>query len=101
MTEDTLFNFSENNLLKPALQVAAEIHIAKLKGEGLLTEDKYVPAQLALELARVCGIASAKGRASAVAMASKELRETLALLPALPSAGTSFDDELAKFGIEL
>lgn len=96
-----LFNFEQqSNFGKPALQVAAEKHIQKLKDSDLLTPEHYLAAQLTLDLAKVCGTAAAKGSASAVALASKELRETIAMLPEI-SATDDFVQSMRQAGFAL
>ncbi|MBF0808518.1 hypothetical protein E4U03_07835 [Rothia nasimurium] len=100
--QETLFNFDkEPSYAKSSLRLAAEAHIQKIKDEDLLTEETYLIAQLTLDLAQVCGVAVAKGSASAVAMASKELRETLAMLPDVSGGNSDFRAMAEKFGIAL
>jgi len=64
------------------LERAARIQIQKLADDGLLNENHAIAVQLVLDLSRAIGVSATRGRASAMALAAKELREALALLPA-------------------
>lgn len=64
------------------LEQAARIQLQKLADDGLLNDNHAIAVQLVLDLARAIGVSATRGRASAMALASKELREALALLPA-------------------
>lgn len=63
------------------LERAAHEQIQHLRDAGLLTSDHAIAVQLVLDLSRAIGISARNGRASAMALAAKELREALALLP--------------------
>lgn len=76
-----------------ALEQAARLQIQQLRDRNLLTADHAIAVQLVLDLSRAIGVSATRGRASAMALASKELREALALLPA---GGTDEFDELMK-----
>lgn len=86
-----LEDFLIQTTAKPALQVAAEKYVSFLQDEGLLTEAHVLTVQLVLDLARACGLSASKGRASGMALASKELREALELLPK-PEATDEFSE---------
>ncbi|MBM7052225.1 hypothetical protein [Rothia sp. ZJ1223] len=75
---------------KPALERAAEKLVKKLAEDQKLNESHVLTVQMILDLARVCGLSADKGRASAVALASRELREVLA---SLPGADMTLEDE--------
>lgn len=64
------------------LEQAARIQIKNLADRNLLNDDHAIAVQLVLDLARAIGVSATRGRASAMALAAKELREALALLPA-------------------
>jgi succinate dehydrogenase/fumarate reductase flavoprotein subunit len=64
------------------LRTAVEATLKQLEQDGLLTERHVGIAMLALELADAVVAGRRAGRASAVAMAARELRETLQALPA-------------------
>lgn len=64
------------------LELAAMETLRELREQGLLRREHSLTVQLVLELARAVGRGVASGRASAVAMAAKQLTEAMALLPA-------------------
>lgn len=75
------------------MEAAAMRTIRRLDQAGVLDEADTLTVQLVLELAAVIGRGVTSGRASAVAMAAKELREALATLPDVNRGpeGDSFD----------
>lgn len=86
---------------KPALERAAEKLVKKLADEEKLNDSHVLTVQLILDLARVCGLSADKGRASAVALASRELREVLAGLPGADmTLEQEFNEMMEKAGIK-
>lgn len=81
---------------KPRMELAAERLVAHMHEQNLLEESHVLHVQMVLDLARVCGLSADKGRASGVAMASKELREILAMLPAAAT-----NDIMAELAAEM
>lgn len=84
--------------LEPAatpMERAARLQIASLRDRGMLTADHAIVVQLVLDLARAIGLSAGKGRASALAMAAKELREAVALLPG-DGADDGFDELMKR-----
>lgn len=79
------------------MEAAVERQLADLEAANLLTARHSIIVALIRELAGVIGQGAGRGRASAVAMASKELREALAMLPDDPGP----EDPLAKLDAEL
>lgn len=78
------------------LEAATRRTIAALDADGHLDESHAVLLQLCLTLARAIDAGSRHGKASAVAMAARELRETfLALIPEDSEGGES--DEWSRF----
>lgn len=78
--------------------VAAKVTLAELATAGTVTTRHAVQVQLVLQLAHAIDRGSASGRASAVAMASKELRETMLVLdPPDEMASASARDRLREF----
>lgn len=73
------------------LELAAITTLRRLDELGMLDDADALTAQLILELARAVGAGVRNGRASAVAMAAKELREAFASLPAVPRQSDGFD----------
>ena len=69
---------------------AATEYVATLRADGLLSGHHVLTVQLVLGLAEAIGKAAAKGQAAAMAMASKELREAMAMLPAPAASGDAF-----------
>lgn len=63
------------------MEQAARDTITRLRDEGRLTDQHQVPAQLVIDLARAVGISAEAGKAAGMAMAARELREALLLLP--------------------
>lgn len=85
---------------KPDLERAAEKLVAKLAEDGQLNDSHVLTVQMILDLARVTGMSAVKGRASAVAMASRELREVLATLPGADmTVEQEFDAMMKKLGV--
>ncbi|QXG07729.1 hypothetical protein [Curtobacterium phage Penoan] len=64
-----------------ALERAATAQLAYLDQQGLLGVQHSLTVALVRQAAAVAGAASASGKAAAFALASKELREAMALLP--------------------
>jgi len=64
-----------------ALEEAAVETLRELREQGLLRREHSLTVQLVLELARAVGQGVVHGRASAVAMAAKQLTEAMGLLP--------------------
>lgn len=62
-------------------QLAVEKQIAWLDESQMLDESHLIVVALIRELADVIGKSAGRGRGSSVALASKELREALLLLP--------------------
>lgn len=71
------------------LETAAHVMLEQLRADELLKPQHALVVQLVLDLARAIGLSATKGRAAAMALAAKELREALALLPA-PEADDAF-----------
>lgn len=67
-----------------AIERAAHRQLTALQARGLLRDDHAIVVALIGELASVVGQSATRGRGSAVAMAAKELREAMALLPTDP-----------------
>ncbi|MBF0809113.1 hypothetical protein E4U03_10935 [Rothia nasimurium] len=85
---------------KPALERAAEKLVHQLAEDGKLNDSHVLTVQMIIDLARVCGLSADKGSASAVAMASRELREILATLPGADmTVEEEFKAMLAKAGV--
>jgi hypothetical protein len=83
------------------MEKAAAKQLESLRGEGLLNASHGMLEQLIMDLARAVGHSAAAGRGSALAMASKELREAMFLLPVQAGPAdpwTAFQDDLAKAG---
>lgn len=64
------------------LEQAARLQIKHMRDRNLLTHEHAIAVQLVLDLARAIGVSATRGRASAMALAARELREALLLLPA-------------------
>lgn len=79
-----------------ATELAAAKTLGHLNDAGVLRPEHALHVQLILDLARAVGLGVATGKASAVAMAAKQLTEAMALLPELPAAPA--DDEDAPAG---
>lgn len=77
-----------------ALVDAAYATLRALDDEHLLTPAHAVTCQLVLELARAVTAGVRSGRASAVALAARELREAIATLP---TAVAVVPDDWARF----
>lgn len=67
---------------------AAKAHIQALKDQNLIKGEHGLTCQIILSLSEAIGKAAAKGQASAMSFASKELREYMALLPKPETIGT-------------
>lgn len=81
-----------------AMVLAAKASLAELKRTGALEPRHAVQCQLVLQLAQAIDRGSSSGRASAVAMASKELRETMLVLDPPDELGTATKrEQLADF----
>lgn len=63
------------------LETAAHAQLAYLGEQNLLGPQHALTVALVRQAAQVCGAAAMAGRGSAFALASKELREAMALLP--------------------
>lgn len=77
-------------------QAATEL-IQTLRDQQLIEPHHVLTIQLVEDLAVVAGKAAAKGQAAAMAMATKELREAMALLPVPADAGDALTEFMAKF----
>ncbi|HEY4267097.1 MAG TPA: hypothetical protein VGM94_02785 [Galbitalea sp.] len=77
------------------MELAARRQIAKLREDGRLTDEHIIVEQMILDLSRAVGISAQKGRAAGVALAARELREAIALLP------KTMSDEFADLQAEL
>jgi peroxiredoxin family protein len=80
---------SENLGEASAMRKAVVATIEALQDAGLLQPRHVAMCQLALELADSVAAGRRSGRASAAAMASRELRETLLALPVPEEAGAA------------
>lgn len=77
---------------------AAKLTLGELRRTGAVEARHAVQVQLVLQLAHAIDKGSQSGRASAVAMASKELRETMLVLdPPDELANAGARDRLADF----
>lgn len=74
-----------------AMVKAAHTTIRALEAAGKLAASDAMLTQLLLELAGAIDRGRAAGRASAVAMAARELRDTLLMLDPPPEAGAAGD----------
>lgn len=92
-----LFEFGRDPAGQTPMQRAAEAQLTNLREAGLLTPRHAIIVELVRELSTVIGAASRNGRGSALAMAAKELREALAMLPDDPGP----EDPLAQLDDEL
>lgn len=72
---------SQSSGLVSGLEAAALTTIEALDRQHLLGPEHTLTVQLVVELARAVAAGVRSGRASAVALAAKELREALATLP--------------------
>jgi hypothetical protein len=78
--------------------VAAKQTLAELQRTGAVQSRHAVQVQLVIQLAHAIDRGASSGRASAVAMASKELRETMLVLdPPDELASASARDRLREF----
>lgn len=81
-------------------QAAAQL-IETLRSQQLIEAHHVLTVQLVLDLSTVIGKAAAKGQAAAMALAAKELREAMSLLPQPADAGDAlaeFMEQFAKAG---
>lgn len=69
----------------PPMELAAQKFIKVLHDNGLLKAEHVLSVQLVLDLSRSIGLSAEKGRASGMALASRELREVMAALPSMAS----------------
>ena len=83
-----------------ALVEKVKMTLTALSDQNLLTERHAGIAQLCLDLAAAVGVGIVRGRASAVAMVARELREALAMLPE-PEEGVEGYDEFDQLAAEL
>lgn len=71
------------------LETEARAHIEALRDAGRLGAGHRLLVALVLDLARTVGIGSSTGKAAGVAMASRQLLDAMAQLPALePETGS-------------
>jgi hypothetical protein len=63
------------------MEQAAGTLIKKLRDDGRLTDEHVLVCQLILDLSRAVGMSARAGKAAGMAMAARELREAIALLP--------------------
>lgn len=92
--QPTLDGLTLPTMTPSGMDGAAMTTLRRLDDLGLLDDRHTLTCQLILELAHVIGAGSRNARASAVAMAAKELREALATLPQpvdTPAGGTDWD----------
>lgn len=78
MSDGALFELNEG---PSPIEAAVERQLAWLEGRNLLDDSNAIVVALVKELADVIGKSAGRGRGSSVALASKELREALAMLP--------------------
>ena len=83
---------SDSAMVRAAKQTLDELHRA-----GRVTSRHAVQVQLVLALAQAIDRGTRSGRASAVAMASKELRETMLVLDPPDENNPELRDRLAEF----
>lgn len=76
------------------LESEARAHIDALRAAGRLNEGHRLLVALVLDLARTVGIGAVTGKAAGVAMASRQLLDAMAQLPALVDEVSS--DEWAQ-----
>ncbi|AYN56790.1 hypothetical protein PP340_gp01 [Arthrobacter phage Adaia] len=91
---------ADNSRSEPAMLTAAKTYIKSLESQKLLKPDHILTVQAIYALAEAIGKAAAKGQASAMSFASKELREYMGLLPQPVSMDsfTEFMDKMTKAG---
>lgn len=80
-----------------AMVRAAKLTLAELRRSGRVTGRHAVQVELVLALAQAIDRGTRSGRASAVAMASKELRETMLVLDPPDENNPELRDRLAEF----
>lgn len=97
MTAETLPGLSDN-LGGSALEDVARDHLA---GVDVSDPGRRVLAVLILQLARSIDASAARGRASAAAMAAKELREALAQLAEVSEADVDLGAQFVDFAAAL
>ncbi|AYN56957.1 hypothetical protein PBI_ATRAXA_1 [Arthrobacter phage Atraxa] len=88
-----MIQLDSSDMDNPMLK-AARAQLRMLDDAGLLKPEHALQAQMVLSLADVMGKSQAKGQASAMSFASKELREAMALLPKQETISSM--DELMK-----
>lgn len=81
-----------------AMEKAAHRVLDKLADDGLLTSEHDLIKQTIVDLSRAVGISAQNGKAAGMAMAAKELREFMALLPKLED--DEWSQELRKIEAE-
>jgi hypothetical protein len=79
------------------MMAAAKATLAELRRTGSVGARHAVQVQLVLQLAGAIDAGTRSGRASAVAMASKELRETMLVLDPPDESNPELRDRLAEF----
>lgn len=85
--QEGLFSMDTKTAVNPMLD-AAKSHIEALQAQNLIKAEHGLTCQIILSLSEAIGKAAAKGQASAMSFASKELREYMALLPKPETIGT-------------
>jgi hypothetical protein len=78
---DPLPGLGESPSVTSDLEASVRRTIAAIDAAGLLTERDAATCQLAIELARVVQLGVASRRSTGAAMAARELRDTLLMLP--------------------
>lgn len=66
-----------------AMEKAAHKLLKKLRDDGLLNDEHVLIEATIIDLSRAVGMSAQSGKAAGMAMAAKELREFMALLPKL------------------
>ena len=77
------------------LETAAHQMLQQLHQDGVIDDSHVLIEQVIVDLARAVGISAQQGKAAGMAMAAKELREYLLLLP------KTGDDAFKEFMAEL
>jgi len=95
MTDEPLAGLEGLRSDMTPMELAAKQQLDQLRAEGRLTDQHVIVEQLILALARGVGESAARGRAAGVALAARELREAIALLP------QSVNDEFADLAAQL
>lgn len=81
MQDSLLDGEFEASSLDNSMLRASKALIRELNDQKLLGPEHVLTVELVLSLSKAIGDAAIKGRASGMALASKELREAMALLP--------------------